>query len=68
MGDKQAECILNETGVNGKFGPLHKTGFGTSNGWNKRGGSIPPESLRAREQRSANMDNVEKFRKTNENL
>jgi hypothetical protein len=28
-GDMQASTILNETGVGGKYGPLHKTGFGT---------------------------------------
>ena len=28
-GDTQPACNLNETGIAGKFGPLHKTGFST---------------------------------------
>jgi len=28
-GTTKAECTLNETGISGRFAPLHKTGFST---------------------------------------
>jgi hypothetical protein len=63
-GETQAECTLNETGIGNRFAPLHKTGFGkTTNGWNRRGGSVQVDSMR-----SSNMDAVDKFKKTNEGL
>ena len=64
-GDTQPACILNETGIGNRFGPLHKTGFSTATNWRKSG-SVPPGSLRGfkadKEEKSANMENVEKFR------
>lgn len=69
-GDTQAQCTLNETGIGNRFAPLHKTGFGTSSGWRKSG-SVQPGTLRSMQvdsERSANMENVDKFRLTNQGL
>ena len=64
-GATQPECILNETGIGNRFGPLHKTGFSTTSNWRKTG-SVPPGTTRSlkveKEEKSANMESVDKYR------
>lgn len=65
-GDTQAQCTLNETGIANRFAPLHKTGFSTTNGWS-RSASLQAGTLKT-EDKSGNMEKVEKFKKTNQSL
>ena len=60
---------MNETGISKRFAPLHKTGFSTTSGW-ARGGSMQPGTLRSMkdEDKSGNMEQVAKFKRTNEGL